>query len=64
MPVRATAVEERLSGDVDEQSARAAVEGLGATLDPPSDVHASGDYRRHLSGVLAVRAVLRARERR
>jgi carbon-monoxide dehydrogenase medium subunit len=29
----------------------------GAELDPPSDVHASGDYRRHLAEVLAVRAV-------
>ena len=29
----------------------------GAKLDPPSDVHASSDYRRHLAEVLAVRAV-------
>ena len=36
---------------------RAAAEGLGATLDPPGDVHASADYRRHLAEVLAVRAV-------
>ena len=35
MPLRATAVEERLAGsDPDEASVRAAVEGLGATLDP------------------------------
>ena len=64
VPVRATAVEERLTGGtVDEGSARAAVEGLGATLDPPSDVHASADYRRHLTEVLTARALLRARER-
>ena len=31
-----------------------------AQLDPPSDVHASGDYRRHLAQVLAARAVERA----
>jgi carbon-monoxide dehydrogenase medium subunit len=29
----------------------------GASLDPPSDVHASADYRRHLAAVLAVRAL-------
>jgi carbon-monoxide dehydrogenase medium subunit len=34
----------------------------GANLDPPSDVHASADYRRHLAVVLAVRAVQQAGE--
>ena len=63
VPVRATAVEERLAGDVDEATARAAVEGLGASLDPPSDVHASADYRRSLAETSAVRAVLQASER-
>ena len=32
----------------------------GAELDPPSDVHASADYRRHLAEVLAARAVEQA----
>jgi aerobic carbon-monoxide dehydrogenase medium subunit len=64
VPVRATAVEEKLSGvDVDEASARAAVEGLGATLDPPSDVHASVEYRRSLAETSTVRAVLEAAQR-
>jgi carbon-monoxide dehydrogenase medium subunit len=64
VPVRATAMEERLSGgELDEATVRAAAEGLGATLDPPSDVHASADYRRHLAEVSAVRAVLQAAER-
>ena len=31
-----------------------------ASLDPPSDVHASADYRRHLAEVLAVRAARQA----
>jgi aerobic carbon-monoxide dehydrogenase medium subunit len=31
-----------------------------ADFDPPSDVHASSEYRRHLAGVLAVRAVEQA----
>lgn len=64
-PVRATAVEDRLAGAVavDEAAVRAAVEGLGATVDPPSDVHASADYRRSLAETSAVRAVLQASER-
>ena len=35
-----------------------------ANLDPPADVHASADYRRHLAEVLAARAVQQARERK
>ena len=64
-PVRAVELEERLAGgDYPEAAVRAAVEGLGASLDPPSDVHGSADYRRHLAEVSAVRAVLQAAERR
>lgn len=64
VPVRATVVEERLAGtEVTADVARTAVEGLGATLDPPGDVHATADYRRHLAEVSAVRAVTRAAER-
>ena len=36
----------------------------GASLDPPSDVHASADYRRHLAEVVAVRAVAQAKGKR
>ena len=62
--VRATAMENALaSGDLSEQAVRAAAAGLGASLDPPSDVHASADYRRHLAEVSARRAVLKAAER-
>jgi len=64
-PVRATAMEERLTGnDLSEESVRSAADGLGASLDPPSDVHGSADYRRHLAEVSAVRAVLQAAGRR
>jgi carbon-monoxide dehydrogenase medium subunit len=35
-----------------------------ASLDPPADVHASADYRRHLAEVLAVRAVEQAAKAR
>jgi carbon-monoxide dehydrogenase medium subunit len=48
-------------GSADPDAVRDAVRGAG--LDPPSDVHASADYRRHLAEVLAVRAVARAQER-
>ena len=57
-PVRATAMEERLAGgDYSEAAVRAAAHGLGASFDPPSDVHGSADFRRHLAEVSAVRAV-------
>jgi len=64
VPVRATAMEESLTaGDYSEAAVRAAAQGLGETIDPPSDVHADAEYRRHLSEVSAVRAVLQAAER-
>jgi carbon-monoxide dehydrogenase medium subunit len=64
-PARATAMEDRLAGSgFSEDAVRAAAEGLGASLDPPSDVHGSADYRRHLAEVSAVRAVLQAAQRR
>jgi carbon-monoxide dehydrogenase medium subunit len=47
--------------DTDAESIRGAV--AAAELDPPSDVHASADYRRHLAGICAVRAVEQARAR-
>jgi CO/xanthine dehydrogenase FAD-binding subunit len=57
-------MEEQLAaGDLSEATIRAAATGLGAALDPPSDVHATADYRRHLAEVSAVRAVLQAAER-
>ncbi len=42
----------------DADAVREAVRAL--QLEPPSDVHASADYRRHLAEVLAVRAVRQA----
>ena len=46
-------------GSAEDDAVREAVRG--ANLDPPSDVHSSSDYRRHLAEVLAVRAVNQAR---
>ncbi len=45
----------------DEDAVRAAVQS--ANLDPPSDVHASAEYRAHLAEVLALRAARQAKER-
>jgi CO/xanthine dehydrogenase FAD-binding subunit len=36
---------------------------VAAALEPDSDLHASGDYRKHLAGVLTRRALTRAAER-
>jgi carbon-monoxide dehydrogenase medium subunit len=63
-PWHATAMEESLAaGDLSEGAVRAAAAGLAASLDPPSDVHASADYRAHLAEISAVRAVLKAAQR-
>lgn len=45
----------------DEDAVRAAVKS--ADIDPPSDVHASAEYRLHLAEVLAVRAARQAQGR-
>ena len=44
-----------VTASADETAVADAVKS--AELDPPSDVHASADYRRHLAAVLAARAV-------
>lgn len=49
-----------IAAAADEVSVRDAVGAAG--LDPPSDVHASAAYRRHLAEVLSVRAVRAAQE--
>jgi len=65
VPVRATAMEAELAGgDFSDESVKKAAEGLGASLDPPSDVHGSAEFRRHVAEVAAVRAVLQAAGRR
>jgi aerobic carbon-monoxide dehydrogenase medium subunit len=63
VPHRATGVESRLNGEAGLEAARAAVTGLGETLDPPSDVHAPAAYRRHLAEVVAARAIAQAGSR-
>ena len=46
---------------IEDDAVRAAVRA--AELDPPSDVHATADYRRHLAEVCAIRAVRQAETR-
>src|SRR5262245_42173132 len=61
VPVRASELESRLAGgDPTESAVKEAAKGVGASLDPPSDVHPSGGYRRHLAEVVAARAVVEA----
>jgi aerobic carbon-monoxide dehydrogenase medium subunit len=47
------------TADSDAATVKAAVQAAG--LDPPGDVHASADYRRHLAETCAVRAADQAR---
>src|SRR4051794_4249062 len=63
VPHRATDVEGRLGDDVSLAGAQAAASGLGKTLDPPGDVHASADYRRRVAEVVVARAIVQADER-
>jgi aerobic carbon-monoxide dehydrogenase medium subunit len=64
VPERATALEARLQGaELRKETVHAAVAGLGDALDPPGDVHAPADYRRHLAEVCCERAVLSAAKR-
>ena len=60
VPHRPRAHERRLGEGLDADEARAAVRGLGATLDPPGDVHGSADYRRALAEVVVARAITQA----
>ena len=60
---RPTLVEASLAGRaVDAEAARDAGEAARAAVAPSGHLHASADYLRHVTGVLAERAVLRAWE--
>ena len=63
VPHRARGVEAKLDGDTSSEAARAAVAGLGATLDPPADVHAPASYRQRVAEVVAARAIVQAGSR-
>jgi carbon-monoxide dehydrogenase medium subunit len=63
VPHRATGVESRLNGETSLEAVRAATAGLGATLDPPGDIHATAEYRQHVAEVVAARAIVEAGSR-
>ena len=63
-PVRARAAEMLLAGaPLSEASMAAAAESVRQSIEPHGDIHATAAYRRHLAGVLTIRALTRAGER-
>lgn len=64
-PLRASGAEAVLAGETPGEAAfaRAAAEASQSIEDPLSDPHASGEYRRHLAGVLVARALAEAAAR-
>jgi carbon-monoxide dehydrogenase medium subunit len=61
VPLRATAVEEALRGQpLTPESIAAASEQAAEGTEPPSDLNASQDYKRHLARVLCKRALTAA----
>lgn len=64
VPWRSRTVEEALIGRApDEDALRALHAMIARELDPPSDIHATGEYRSDVAGVVATRAVALAAER-
>lgn len=64
VPVRATAAEALLAGaPLSEEAMRAAADRVRESIDPHGDIHATAAYRRHVAGVLTIRALTRAGER-
>jgi carbon-monoxide dehydrogenase medium subunit len=63
-PLRPRAAETLLRGQQPAAEAWAAAAAvIGALVEPPSDIHGSADYRRHLAGVMTERALALAAER-
>ncbi|MGE0852013.1 MAG: xanthine dehydrogenase family protein subunit M [Hyphomicrobiaceae bacterium] len=60
-PMRAEEAETLLRGEpLSEALVDAAVHALRSAIDPNTDLHASGDYRRHLAGALTRKAITTA----
>lgn len=57
-PLRAAEAETLLLGqDLNDGALDAAVASIRSAIEPNTDLHASGDYRRHLAGALARKAI-------
>jgi aerobic carbon-monoxide dehydrogenase medium subunit len=64
IPLRMADIEERLRGVEPDPSVLAdAAEMVGESLEPPSDIHGSAEFRRHLAKVLTRKALLQAVEK-
>ncbi|MBI4442045.1 MAG: FAD binding domain-containing protein [Acidobacteria bacterium] len=64
VPVRARAAEQRMRGEpLTENLFRHVAAGVQEEIAPDSDLHASADYRRHLTGVLTCRNLALAQKR-
>jgi aerobic carbon-monoxide dehydrogenase medium subunit len=62
-PLRATATEEALRGGaLDSDAIAAAAEHAADGTEPPADLNATADYKRHLATVLTRRALTAAAE--
>jgi carbon-monoxide dehydrogenase medium subunit len=63
-PIRLIAAEAALNGHaVTEETVSAVVAAAKGSIDPPSDIHASGAYRRALLGTLLARGLLQSASR-
>ena len=61
VPIEARSAAEVLRGNaLSEEAFRAAADRARGEIDPSSDIHASADYKRHVAGVLAMRALTEA----
>ncbi len=65
VPVRITEAEAVLTGERREEHvfSEAAAKVMASLEEPPSDLHASSEYRRHLAGTLTRRALVEAASR-
>jgi len=62
-PVRVEAAEAALTGKVADATAIQTAAAAAWLIEPISDIHAGGDYRRHLAQVLSARALVDAARR-
>jgi carbon-monoxide dehydrogenase medium subunit len=62
-PLRVEAAEARLIGQPLDAAAVRAAAATAWSIEPISDIHAGGEYRRHLAQVLSLRALADAARR-